>query len=377
MQGREGPCFIISHSYPPGTQHASHLLAAWLELAPATLAVLGDAGALAHTDPRQLIFLDTETTGLGGGAFAFLVGIGYFNEDAAFEVRQFFLRDPSEEPAMLAMLQDHLPPGSALVTFNGRTFDVPLLAGRFVMVRRPSPVAALPNLDLLHPARRLWRRRLESCALSALESAVLGLQRTQQDVPGSVIPYLYRQYLQTHDAGDMVRVLYHNEMDLLSMVALGITLAHAFERPAAPGLPVADRLSLARWYGSRGLLAEAEAAYRAATDEAGDAQARHDALVGLATLLKGAQRRAEAVPLWEFLADLKHDTLGHVELAKHYEWHARDLPHALRWTEAGISLAEAWRPGWRRTAALRDLAHRRERLLRKLNNLEDDTQEET
>jgi hypothetical protein len=164
----------------------------------------------------------------------------------------------------------------------------------------------------------------------------------------------------------MVRVLYHNEVDLLSMVSLAVTLSRAFEEPRAPGLPVADRLSLARWYASRDLLIEAEAAYRAAAEEAAVVETRYDALIGLALLLKRQDRHAEALPYWEYLADLKLAARGHEEIAKYYEWHAVDLDRALEWTEAGIALAESWRPGWRRAEALRELTHRRDRLLRKL-----------
>ena len=196
---------------------------------------------------------------------------------------------------------------------------------------------------------------------------MLGLGRTQEDVPGALIPTLYRQYLQTHNARDMVRVLYHNEQDLLSMVSLGVQIARAFGQPGAPEVPVDDRLSLARWYAHQQMHDEAEAAYRLAADEAPDADTRYDALAGLAYLLKRAERRHEALPLWEDLADLKHDTVGHEELAKHYEWNANDLETALAWTDAALKLAESWRPGLRRTEAVRAFNHRRERLIRKLN----------
>ena len=198
---------------------------------------------------------------------------------------------------------------------------------------------------------------------------VLGLGRTHEDVPGSLIPTLYRQYLQTRSARDMVRVLYHNEQDLLSMVALGVQIAGAFNQPEAPALPVDDRLSLARWYLNQQMYDEAEAAYRLAAEEAPDADARYDALTGLAYLLKRADRRHEALPLWENLADLKYDALGHEELAKHYEWHTNDLEVALIWTKAALELASSWRPGLRRTEVLKSFNHRRERLLRKLNGI--------
>lgn len=370
-----GPCFVIEQSYPLATRHGSRRLAEWLALDAPGLALVGVNGELAEIPPGHYLFLDTETTGLGGGSFAFQVGVGFFTEDA-FEIRQYFLRDPAEEPAMLHLLAELIAPDWALVTFNGLTFDVPLLADRYILNRQRTLIAALPNLDLLHPARRLWRRRLPSCSLGALESDILGLGRTQQDVPGSLIPYLYRQYLQTRHARDMVRVLYHNEQDLLSMVTLGVEIVCTFGQPDAPALPVDDRLSLARWYANQDMHAEAEAAYQLAAEEAPDAEARYDALHGLAYLFKRTERRQEAVSLWQDLADLKMDTLGHEELAKHYEWQEINLEAALHWTETALGLARSWRPGLRQTEALKTFNHRRDRLLRKLNGLDAEESEE-
>jgi uncharacterized protein YprB with RNaseH-like and TPR domain len=368
LETANGACFAVTHTYAPQTRHGAMALSDWLTLGPAALAGIGGDSALNRVDPRRYVFIDTETTGLGGGALAFLVGIGYFNAADHFEMHQFFLRDPAEEPALLTLLHERLWPDGGLVTFNGRRFDVPLLGGRFIRNRMPTHIHRMPNLDLLAPARRLWQRRLPSCALSALEGDILGLQRSEADVPGYLIPALYGDYLRTGDASQMRRVFYHNEQDLLSMAALGVRLCRIFERPDASTLLPDDRLSLARWYHNQGMLDKCEVAYRVAVDEAPDAESRYDALHGLAYLLKRAGRREEAVPLWQDLADLKLDVLGHEELAKHYEWHATDLSQAMRWTEAGIALASSWRPGIRQRQALNDLAHRQRRLLRKLNN---------
>jgi tetratricopeptide (TPR) repeat protein len=267
---------------------------------------------------------------------------------------------------MLTLLHEIIWPDGRLVTFNGRTFDIPLLSDRYIMSRLRTHVTRLPNLDLLHPARRLWKRRLASCRLSALEVDILGLNRASNDVPGHLIPYLYREYLRTGNGHDMIRVLYHNEQDILSMVSLGVTLARAFDEPEAPTLHIEDRLSLARWYAKRGMLAECETAYRLALDECPDEQTRYDALAGLSEMLKRIGRAQEAISLWEYIADLKFDTFGHEELAKYYEWQTKDLHTALLWTESGIALTETWRPGLRRTEAVRSLEARRSRLIRKI-----------
>ncbi len=361
-----GACFRVRHVYPLDTRHGDTMLGRWHDLAAEVLSHLGADPELEAVNPVDMVFLDTETTGLGGtGTLAFEVGIAYF-DDEGLTVEQYFLREPGEEPAMLALLEDRLAPGTALVTFNGRGFDVPLLASRWVMNRRPPLLDALPNLDLLMPARRLWSMRLPSRRLSALEPAVLGVHRTDDDVPGHLIPALYNQYLRTRDASSMQRVLYHNEIDLLSMVTLGVHLADAFATPDNPAHPFEDRFSLARWYVARGLNEQAEIAYRLAAEQAEIAEWRQQALTGWALLLKRTDRRDEARPLWEDIADLRLDVQGHEELAKYYEWHRCDLDEALHWTEAGLRLAASWRPGWARTQAEAALQHRRERLLRRL-----------
>jgi uncharacterized protein YprB with RNaseH-like and TPR domain len=367
LETQAGTCYEVSGSFPPETQHGPLPLESWLKVSPEAIGGAGAQPGLGRVKPGDYIFLDTETTGLGGGALAFLVGIGFFNAAGYFEMHQLFLRSPAEERSMLLLLGELIPPTGGLVTFNGRTFDVPLLNDRFIRARMPHPLPTLPNFDLLLPARRLWRRRLSSCALGSLETHILGLKRDQADVPGYLIPALYRDYLHTGDAAAMGGVFYHNQQDLLSMVTLGAVIGNTFAQPDTPALPIEDRLSLARWYHNQGLLAESEAAFRAALNDAPDAQARYDALAGLAYLLKRSERRDEALPLWAFLADLKLDTLGHEELAKHYEWQTANLDTALEWTELGITLAESWRPGIRRSTALTALNHRRERLLRKLN----------
>ncbi len=362
-----GPCFQLTRLYAPDTQHGSFRLADWLDQDSALLSLVGRNEVFGLADIRRLIFLDIETTGLGiGGALAFLVGVGFFNADGQFEIRQWFLRDPAEEHAMLELLLETLRLAAGLVTFNGRNFDVPILTSRCVLARKPAPLSSLPNLDLLPPARRLWRRRLYSCALRVLEAEVLGVKRPQADVPGYLIPSLYQDYLRTGDAREMARVLHHNEIDILSMVVLGAAVSKAAMRPADPSLPADDRIGLARWYFNQRMYSQCEAAYRSVINETVDLQTRYEALYGLASLLKSLGRRHEAVPLWVSLADLRIDTLAHEELAKYYEWHMVDLPLALSWTEAGISLAETWRPGPRRVQTLSALYHRRQRLRNKL-----------
>ena len=152
-----------------------------------------------RSPPGKWCFLDTETTGLAGGSgtYAFLIGVGRITPDG-FRVRQFFMRDFGEEASLLSALTEHLKQFEVLITYNGRTFDQPLLETRFRMVRQRPPFSSLAHLDLLFGARRLWKLRFDSCRLVDLENQILGVER-QGDLPGELIPYFYFEYLRTHE----------------------------------------------------------------------------------------------------------------------------------------------------------------------------------
>lgn len=377
---------LIENRYPLDFVHGPLPLAALLARDPATAARLARNDALAGADLRSLAFLDTETTGLAGGAgtLVFLVGIGAVEEDE-FILRQYFLRDPGEEEAMLTALVQDLAPRTGWVTFNGRAFDLPLLETRLTLNRQRGALGQRPHLDLLMPARKLYQGRLASCSLGHIERHVLSILRDQEDVPGALIPQMYQDYLRTRDASEMHRVIYHNAIDILSMVTLAAHLLEVFatkvetpnskfqtpnSKPEAAHLKSAikkleseDLLRLARWHDQEGRFAEAESAYRLALKDKLDLDARRESLMRFAGLLKRQERRAEAVPLWEQWASFSlDDPQPCVELAKYYEWHAVDLPKAIEWTERALKLVSGWPKGWQRDEALSAIRHRLERL---------------
>jgi len=382
-----GQCFIVETTYPLDHLHGDLSLSAFLDLSPEITAQIAQDGALTSVDLQRVCFLDTETTGLSGGAgtMVFIVGLGFFADDG-FHMRQYFLRDPGDEPALVESLAEFLPEFKALASFNGRTFDVPILENRFILARIPPPTAGMPHLDLLHPARRLWRYRLSSCALGTLEREVLGILREQDDVPGGLIPYLYRDYLRTGDAREMKRVLYHNVVDVLSLVTLATRLCRTFANPWTEiGLSGAEFFGLGRWYTTEGQLAEAERAYRAALRLFDKAQSercpgqpleaglapnlRKKTLIALGYILKRANRRAEALAYWQQLAlETADDVLAHVELAKYFEWHVEDLSLAAGWTRAALAQVEHWPAGEHRAVILAGLRHRLARLERKISH---------
>lgn len=363
---------LIEERHPLEHAHGSLTFGDLLRRSPDIAARLARQPALAQASLRDLAFIDTETTGLAGGAgtLAFLIGVGVF-EDDTFVVRQYFLRDPSEELAALMAIDKLLARRAGWVTFNGRAFDVPLLETRYTLNRRRAPFASRPHFDLLNPARWLYRGRLASCALSSLEANVLGVPRTADDVPGALIPWMYVQFLRSGDATEMRRVIYHNAMDILSMVTLAAHLLDVFDHERVEDEAVDERspedwLRLAHWHEADQRLDKAEAAYRKALEGRLSLEDRAAALEKLGFLLKRTGRRAEAVPLWEQWASFTVDeALPCVELSKYYEWKAQDLNQALRWAERAQAIILSQPPTWQRAEVVDAVTRRLSRLQEK------------
>ena len=377
LETADGACFVVDRVFPLQHHHGLDTLADLLAVRPA-------AGVPYILDERlngqgfgDFLFLDTETTGLAGaGALAFMVGVAFFEtqstgvdsadgERQVLVVRQYFLRDHGDEPAMLRQLDELLAGKAGLITFNGRSFDVPLLDNRYLMNRLRGRLPEVPHIDLLPPARRLFRARLGSCALGALEQNLLGLQRTQDDVPGWLIPSLYHTFLRTGDARELTRVFYHNEMDMLSMVTLA---ARIFRHMATSECDDAlDQISLGRWQIDLGLFEEAERTLRTALEGDVPLETYQQALICLSFLYKRTDRRSEAVLAWQQLAAITTgDVSAHIELAKHYEWHAFDNPKALEWTRRALALIDRL-PLTPNTRLMRaELTHRLQRLEKKV-----------
>jgi uncharacterized protein YprB with RNaseH-like and TPR domain len=364
-----GACFVVDRVYPLSYQHGQDRLSDLLNFSPDLASSFIRDDRLASLDFRDFLFLDTETTGLAGaGVLAFMVGVAFF-EPAAGEdvlvVRQYFLRDHGDELAMLHQLEALLAVRAGLITFNGRSFDLPLLDNRFLLNRLRTSLTERPHIDLLPPARRLWRARLGSCALGSLETTLLGLQRSQEDVPGWLIPSLYYDYLRSRDARPITRVFYHNQMDMLSMVTLAGRMMRQLAHVAADDHPV-DLYSLARWQVDLGLTAEAERNLLQCALGDLPLELYHDALFRLATLYRRSGRRGDAVRLWEQIAATSMDNVAaHLELAKHFEWHERDIATAVAWTERALALVAYWGDTAQARLTRDELSNRLARLLKK------------
>lgn len=291
--------------------------------------LLQDAGITGDVD--STLFLDTETTGLSGGTgtHVFLVGVGRFEGDR-FTVRQYFMRHPGEERAMLDAIERDVRDSSCLITYNGRTFDVPLLETRYRMHhhRFPSPEQ---HLDLLHPVRAVWKHRLPSCSLGTVEEHILGVQRVD-DAPGWMIPQMYFSYLQSRRVETLRSVFSHNLLDIVSLARLA-GLVHGFqagiESPAHP----TDRLGVALIHLRQGNVERALPVVRELGSSAlVPAELRFRALRELSVEMKRTGKRQDVLELWERgLSDSSRAIrlYSSEELAKHMEHHSRDHQAAL------------------------------------------------
>lgn len=371
IAGPDGACFVTETRRDTADLHGLHAFGGLGRLSADRLSIVAKDPELAYADLSRAVFLDTETTGLnmGTGTYVFLVGAGFF-ENGCFRVRQFFLRSPGEETSYLAALDSFLRGFSVLITFNGKAFDWPLLESRFIGHRefRRAPLDDPPHIDLLHPARRLWKKRLENCRLSSLEQSILAVHRTEDDVPGWLIPSLYFSYLRSGDGCPLRRVFYHNLQDILSLAALTIHLDTLVGEPMC-GLIChpSDFICLARTYEHAGDIDRAVACLEEALRLGPDVSDRHEGLLRLAAIYKRERRWDAALSIWDRLLDvgMPGALFALVERAKYYEHVEReyldaldDVQHAFNLLElAGATTCQIDR---------QDLEHRRGRLLNRV-----------
>jgi hypothetical protein len=360
-----GEVFVSERSYAEDYRHgnASPLP---FSSSPVISQWAGDA-RIAELPPGKFAFLDTETSGLAGGTgtFAFLVGAARIGGEGLV-LQQFFMRDPSEEPALLEGLANFLAPCEALVTFNGKAFDAPLLATRYSLHRIPLPFKGYAHLDLLPLARRLWRDRLPSRALKYLEEHVLEFTRASEEVPGYEIPWLYFDYLRTGDAGPLAGVFYHNAMDVVAMAALlnllsGMT-SNPYEGRVQHGQ---DFVALGRLFEDLGRRDESARLYERGL-EAGLAPADFEAAVRRLSILQKKRGDLDRARQWWERAAAKGHIYAHIELAKYHEHRARNLKASLKWARSARRLvAQANLPTYVRKHWLQEIDHRLARLERK------------
>ena len=368
---------VVDRRYAPDHRHGHTTLATAAPARGAAWPALATLAGTSVVPGTRALFLDLETTGLAGGAgtYAFLVGCGWFDA-GGFHVRQWVLTSFAAERALLGGVARRIAESDGLITYNGRTFDMPLLENRYLLHRMATPFEAVPHLDLLHPARRLWRDDPAapgdgggpgSCRLSVLEQARFGYVR-RGDVPGAEIPSRYFAYVRTGDAAPLQAVLEHNRLDLLSLALLTSHAGRLVEAGPDGAATAREALGLGKLLERAGRAVEARASFARAAGLygralRGNAATRADALRAYARACRRAKQYAEAARAWQGVLEL--DAAAHVvreateALAVHHEHRLRDPRSARRLALEMLQMTA--------TATGRDAARRRlDRLDRKL-----------
>jgi uncharacterized protein len=312
-----------------------------LEDLPSDLLDAISNGLIRGVPSAKWCFLDTETTGLAGGSgtYAFLIGVGRITPQG-FRIRQFFMREFGEEASQLSALYEHLKQFEVLITYNGRTYDQPLLETRFRMVRQRPPFSTLEHLDLLFGARRLWNLRFDSCRLVDLENQILGVER-QGDLPGEMIPYFYFEYLRTHEIFRLMPIFHHNAVDILTLACLTAIVPRAFGSPdEAQFAHAAEMVGLARWWRQADQHENALALFRQALDRELPDELLFRTMWDVAAIEKKLGREHAALPMLTDLASSRNPwrAPAFTELAKYYEHRERNYAMALEMARNAFDL---------------------------------------
>lgn len=294
------------------------------------------------SDPEKWLFLDTETTGLAGGTgtYAFLVGLAWW-ESGGLRIEQLFMRDHDEEHSLLLEIADRLAERPVLVTFNGKSFDWPLLQNRFRMTRQIDVPDLAAHLDFLHPARQLWRLQIGPTRLGDLERQVLDAESLgwsrRDDIDSSRIPEFYFEFLRTGAVDGIRGVFHHNRMDLRGLAALGAHILRILAEPENAQILPLEFYGMSQMFARRGQSSQARKLYErslsAGLPAAVASKARHQA----ARLAKREQDFGRAVELWKELAAAVQPSVEALEqLALHYERRERNYHEAAHTTRSAL-----------------------------------------
>jgi len=306
----------------------------FLKLKSTDFVFAGKNSDLAQMEPDKILFIDTETTGLAGGTgtYVFMVGVGFF-EDNEFLVQQYFMRDYGEENALLQAISQVLQGKTGLISYNGKSYDVPTLHTRCVLNRNPISWENYKHLDLLHASRRLWRKSINSCTLQNVEQNILGFRR-EGDIPGWEIPSLYFDFLRNRDYKPLLPVFKHNVMDILSMVTITVNICRAFTGYEKLQHDRYDLIGIIKTFEELGKHQKAAHACEVFLE--------YETLPELiqimlknAALLKKMHRLDEAEHVWHRVIDKakSFNPVPYTELAKYYEHKLRDINKALEIVE--------------------------------------------
>jgi len=333
--------FFVAHDFIPGSyHHGIRHLRMISNINMQALSLLANQPELNDLHYTDALFLDTETTGLSGGTgtLPFLIGMGWF-EGEAFIIRQIFVRDFTEERASLTFFLEVAKTKRFLVTFNGKAFDVGLIAARLIMNRLHDSLSCLPHLDLLHPSRRLLGHRTDNSRLGTLEGVILGIRR-EGDIPGSEIPRRYFDWLKSRDARFVADVFEHNRLDVLSMVSLTMHLAEMLNDQRIIDCPEPqDLMAASKLLIDRGRIPDARCLLESLIDSDNATVARESRKT-LSLIYKRAGLWDKAIDIWELMiADEPGNVFAVEELAKWYEHRKRDFKKAQNLVHRALSFS--------------------------------------
>ena len=361
FQSADGPGYVIESVYEGGHEHGRMALHRALALDPVQLARQCRDERLGMCAPSDFLYVDTETTGLGGaGVMVFLAGVARF-DGSLLRLRQYLLPSPQYEGGLLGGLADDIAQAAALVSYNGKSFDIPALETRYILSRKRAPLRSLPHLDLLHPNRRLFRGTFDSHRLPRMEVELLGFER-EADCPSHEVPARYFRFQRSGDPTHILPVLRHNAWDVLSLVALAAHLASVCGGGDYP-------LQSARAADYAGDAAVALERYRVAIDGGLGRAARLEAMEKAARLCRKLGRDDEAADWWQAILDEPRGRrlTPFVELSKLKEHRLKDREGAIALVDEALSLVARGlvRPGPPNSeTSVVALEHRRSRLSR-------------
>jgi len=358
-----GDCFVVRKHFPFSLKHGDKKLSDLPQMD--VFEFISAYSGISKIPLEQYLFIDTETTGLSGGAgtYVFLAGAAKYETDG-IHFAQFFLQDPANESCQLAALEKFCANAKVVVSYNGKSFDLPRIKNRYLFHGWPPPFQNIFHIDLLHIVRRLWKTQLPTCSLGDIEHHLLGIQRESHDIPGWQVSEKFFEYLQNNDPEPIKSVFYHNEVDVISLITLLSYITDRLANPlSAQYSNREDLVPVGRYLYYSGKIDNAiEVLSTALKNKTLSNESKRAGLLSLASIYKKNDDISSAVPLWEKCASLD-DIQSKVELAMYFEHKKNDLQEAIHWTLSAQSSSNQTRALKHRYK--KELDHRLKRLKRK------------
>ena len=370
VENEYGSFYLIENELPAEYHHGDIRISDLLQQSAIHLPVIGKNSDFDQVDLSKLLFIDTETTGLSGGAgtCAFLVGLGFF-EKRQFRVLQYFMNDFHEEAAMLYEINQFVPEFECLVSYNGKSFDLPLLISRNVFQSMKPSFAKMRHFDLLHSVRRLWKHRLTECSLLNAEHQIAHFSRTTEDIPGFLIPQTYFHYLRHKDVVPLKPIFYHNQQDIVAMAALLCKALATVSNPHETCEHAFDILALGKLLENANQYDESIQLYEAYMQANQTSHFNSRFLFKIAFNYKKMGSFRESAKIWqECIQNGRFHPVPYIELAKYLEHKKKDSAKAKNLVSKALAEMSVLqqlnlKPEW--IDYKKDLQHRFARLDRK------------